>query len=55
MSERNSIFEPAFIAEVADIARQCQAEQRKADGHKWDLAERVNSEYPEYMYMFPTK
>ena len=38
------IFEPAFIAEVTDIARQSQAEQRKADGHKWDLAERVNSE-----------
>ena len=51
----NSIFEPAFIAEVTDIARQSQAEQRKADGHKWDLAERVNSEYPEYMYMFSTK
>ena len=51
----NSIFEPAFIAEVTDIARQSQAEQRKADGHKWGLAERVNSEYPEYMYMFPTK
>ena len=51
----NSIFEPAFIAEVTDIARQSQAEQRKADGHKWDLAERVNSEYPEYMYMFLTK
>ena len=51
----NSIFEPAFIDEVTDLARQSQAEQRKADGHKWDLSERVNSEYPEYMYMFPTK
>jgi len=51
----NSIFEPAFVAEVTEIARQSQAEQRKADGHKWDLAERVNSEYPEYMYMFLTK
>ena len=51
----NSIFEPAFIAEVTTLARQCQAEQRKADTHKWDLAERVNSEYPEYMYLFPTK
>ena len=45
------IFEPAFIAEVTDIARQSQAEQRKADGHKWDLAERVNSEWPEYEHM----
>ena len=53
--KRNSIFEPAFIAEVTTLARQSQAEQRKADGHKWDLAERVNSEYPEYMYMFLTK
>ena len=51
----NHIFEPAFIAEVTDLARQCQAEQRKADTHKWDLAERVNSEYPEYAPMFPTK
>ena len=51
----NSIFEPAFISEVTTLARQCQAEQRKADTHKWDLAERVNYEYPEYMYLFPTK
>lgn len=51
----NYIFEPAFIAEVTTLARQCQVEQRKADTHKWDLAERVNSEYPEYMYLFPTK
>jgi cAMP phosphodiesterase len=51
----NSIFEPAFISEVTTLARQCQAEQRKADTHKWDLAERVNSEYPEYAPMFPTK
>ena len=51
----NSIFEPAFIAEVTTLARQCQAEQRKADTHKWDLAERVNSEWPEYISLFPTK
>ena len=51
----NSIFEPALLLELIFLARQSQAEQRKADGHKWDLAERVNSEYPEYMYMFPTK
>ena len=55
MSEINSIFEPALLLELIFLARQSQAEQRKADGHKWDLAERVNSEYPEYMYMFPTK
>ena len=51
----NSIFEPAFIAEVTTLARQCQAEQRKADTHKWELAERVNSEWPEYISLFPTK
>jgi len=51
----NSIFEPALLLELIFLARQSQAEQRKADGHKWDLAERVNNEYPEYMYMFPTK
>lgn len=51
----NSIFEPAFIAEVTTLARQCQAEQRKADTHKWDLAERINSEWPEYISLFPTK
>lgn len=51
----NSIFEPAFISEVTTLARQCQAEQRKADTHKWDLAERVNSEWPEYISLFPTK
>ncbi len=51
----NSIFEPAFISEVTTLARQCQAEQRKADTHKWDLAERVNNEYPEYMYLFHSK
>ena len=55
MSKSNSIFEPALLLELIFLARQSQAEQRKADGHKWDLAERVNSEYPEYMYMFPTK
>ena len=55
MIKINSIFEPAFIAEVTTLARQCQAEQRKADTHKWGLAERVNSEYPEYAPMFPTK
>lgn len=51
----NHIFEPAFIDEVTTLARQCQAEQRKADTHKWDLAERVNSEYPEYAPMFSIK
>ena len=40
----NSIFEPALLLELIFLARQSQAEQRKADGHKWDLAERVNSE-----------
>ncbi len=51
----NPIFEPAFITEVTTLARQCQAEQRKADTHKWELAERVNSEWPEYISLFPTK
>ena len=56
MSEKiNSIFEPALLSDLTSLARLCQAEQRKADGHKWDLAERVNHEWPEYVYMFPTK